>query len=107
MRSSMFHVVIILVSSGAKVSVIELFYATDHTASLDVSNFSKKFTHIHFPLLYNDNDNDNDNERILLRHKHINPFLTRFFAITSPIKTVFFDNSVTLKTVLICVYRTN
>ena len=37
----------------------------------------------------------------------INPFLTRFFAITSPIKTVFFDNSVTLKTVLICVYRTN
>ena len=37
----------------------------------------------------------------------INPFLTRFFAITSPIKTVFFDNSVTLKTVIICVYRTN
>ena len=37
----------------------------------------------------------------------INPFLTRFFAITSPIKTVFFDNSVTLKTALICVYRTN
>ena len=38
---------------------------------------------------------------------YLNPFLTRFFAITSPIKTVFFDNSVTLKTVLICVYRTN
>ena len=37
----------------------------------------------------------------------LNPFLTRFFAITSPIKTVFFDNSVTLKTVLICVYKTN
>ena len=36
-----------------------------------------------------------------------NPFLTRFFALTSPIKTVFFDNSVTLKTVLICVYKTN
>ena len=38
---------------------------------------------------------------------YINPFLTRFFAVTSPIMTVFFDNSVTLKTVLICVYRTN
>ena len=37
----------------------------------------------------------------------VNPFLTRLFAITSPIKTVFFDNSVTLKTVLICVYGTN
>ena len=44
---------------------------------------------------------------LVLNESLINPFLTRFFAITSPIKTVFFDNSVTLKTALICVYRTN
>ena len=36
-----------------------------------------------------------------------NPFLTRFFIIISLIKTVFFDNSITLKTVLICVSRIN
>ena len=47
------------------------------------------------------------NLAINIRFVVINPFLTRFFAITSPIKTVFFDNSVNLKTVLICVYRTN
>ena len=44
---------------------------------------------------------------MLIWGEYINPFLTRFLAITSPKKTVFFDNSVTLKTVLICVYRTN
>ena len=37
----------------------------------------------------------------------LNPFLTRFLVIISLVKTLFFDNSTTLKTVLICVSRIN
>ena len=37
-----------------------------------------------------------------LSKAYLNPFLPRFFAITSLIETVLFDNSITLETINLC-----